>query len=674
MSRPRLLLTLVFLLALFLRLFRIGLDGFSNLYYAATVQSMLTSWYNFFYAAFDPAGFVSVDKPPLGFWIQALSVKIFGFHGWTLVLPQALAGVLSTLVLYYLVKRVFGSNAGLLAALILAITPISVATDRSNTPDGQLVFILLLAALAAVKAAESGKLRWLLVSAALVGIGFNVKMLEAYVVVPAFFFFLPPPHSLLKRLGQLTLAMLVMFTISFAWPLAVDLTPASARPYVGSTVTNHVIELVAVHNGARRLGPIAAWFGIREKEAPPAIAAEIDATQLTPQPVPAQPPNPTPVTDTPQSGPDGGSVEVGGTGPLRLFNPQMAGQVSWLLPVALLAMISGMARLSWKLPLGREILFYLLWAGWLIPTAFLYSYGGLIHRYYLNMLAPPIAALSAVGIITWMDDFNARRRSAWLMPLAMVLTIFVTVIFLGYYPRYYFDSFLMLIVVPSAAGLAFWIFGFFKGQRAGWYLALAIAAATTVILFLLGFFPKVNPLILPALALGMLVILFFISRLHLRSEFVLIPILFSLLLVPFVWSTTPMWGGGDVVLPYANPELVYWGGERDNLTKYEAIAAFLQAQQLHETFITAADNAVVAAPLELLTRQPVMAMGGFTGADPILTDEQLADEIRNGNVRFFLVTHEHPITSERTQWLADHCQHSSLSITPKGLDLFDCRP
>ena len=167
----------IFLLALGLRLFRLEQDGFSNLYYAATVQSILTSWHNFFFVSFDPAGFVSVDKPPLGFWIQALSVSIFGFHGWALILPQALAGALSTLMLYHLVKRVFGVNAGILAALILAITPISVATDRSNTPDGQLTFVLLLAALAAIKAAESGKLRWLVACAALVGIGFNVKML-----------------------------------------------------------------------------------------------------------------------------------------------------------------------------------------------------------------------------------------------------------------------------------------------------------------------------------------------------------------------------------------------------------------------------------------------------------------------------------------------------------------
>src|SRR5512139_669352 len=135
----RLLLAIIFLLALFLRFYRVELDGFGNLYYAATVQSMMADWHNFTFASFDLAGFLSVDKPPLGFWIQALSARIFGFHGWALILPQALAGSLATLVIYRLVRRVFGRNAGLLAALILAVTPVSVATHRSNTPDGLLL-------------------------------------------------------------------------------------------------------------------------------------------------------------------------------------------------------------------------------------------------------------------------------------------------------------------------------------------------------------------------------------------------------------------------------------------------------------------------------------------------------------------------------------------------------
>jgi 4-amino-4-deoxy-L-arabinose transferase-like glycosyltransferase len=607
-TRPQILLASIFLLAIFLRLFRLGLDGFSNLYYAATVQSVLTSPHNFFFVSFDPVGFVSVDKPPLGFWVQALSVSIFGFHGWALVLPQALAGALSTLVLYYLVKRVFGVNAGLLAALILAITPISVATARSNTPDSQLTLVLLLAALAAVKAAESGKLRWLVASAALVGVGFNVKMLQAYLVVPAFFFFLPPPHALLKRLGQLTLAMLVMFTVSFAWTMAVDLTPASERPYVGSTGTNHVIELIAVHNGVRRLGPIAAWFGIREKDS---------ASTSAPQVAPVQPTVPAPQPDSAKRWPDGGLAEVGEPGMLRLFNPQLAGQVSWLLPLALLALVSGMARANWKLPLERETLFYLLWAGWLIPAVFFFSYGGLIHRYYLDMLAPPVAALSAVGLVTWMNDFLAHKRAGWLLPIAILLTTLLTIFFLGYYPE------------------------------VGW---LFIPVGIFGILTLLSFFFRLSSKILATLTI------------------------ITILLIPFVWSTTPMWKGGDVILPYAGPDLIYWGGARDNLTNYESTAAFLQSQHKDETFLVATENAVTAAPLELLTKQPVMAMGGFTGGDPILTTDQLAQLVAARKVRFFLMEHHEPITYEKTKWMAQNCSLVKLDAPLENMDLYDCRP
>lgn len=610
-TRTHILLAGIFLLAIFLRLFRIGQDGFGNLYYAATVQSILTSGHNFFFASFDPAGFVSVDKPPLGFWIQALSVSIFGFRGWALILPQALAGALSTLVLYKIVQRTFGTRAGLLAALILAVTPVSVAADRNNTPDGLLVFIVLSAAWAALKAAESGKLRWLLASAALVGIGFNVKMLQAYLVVPALFFFLPPPHALLKRLAHLSLAMLVMFSLSFAWPLIVDSTPEEQRPYVGSTSTNREMELVAVHNGVRRLGQIVALFGIREKDSTPAAAP----------PAPAQTTPPPPAADSVKPWPDGGPAEVGEAGLLRLFNPQMAGQVSWLLPLSLLALVGGMARTSWKLPLGREALFYSLWAGWLIPAILFFSYGGLIHRYYLAMLAPPIAALSAVGLSAWSDDFLARKRTAWLLPLAVFLTFALTVFLLGYY------------------------------RETGWLLIpLGLLGLLSLLSFLL---PLSNPRF-PFTA---------------RAAIVLA----TLLLVPFYWSLTPALFGGDVILPHANPDLVHWGGQRDAISKYETVASFLKKQHNGETFLAGAENAVISAPLQLLTKQPMLAFGGFTGLDPILSVEELARLVAGGQVRFFLVENHATNDSDYALWVTGNCDLVPDASPPENLTLYDCR-
>jgi 4-amino-4-deoxy-L-arabinose transferase-like glycosyltransferase len=191
----------VMLVSLFMNFYQLGQNGFGNLYYAAGVRSMLDNWHNFFFVAYDPGGFVTLDKPPLGFWLQVISAKIFGFTAFSVYLPQALAGVLSVALLYHLVRRHFGEVAGLLAALALALSPISVVTNRNNTIDSTLALALLLGAWAVLKAAESGKLRWLLLSAVAVGIGFNIKMMEAYLVVPAYglLYLLAAPGSVWRR-------------------------------------------------------------------------------------------------------------------------------------------------------------------------------------------------------------------------------------------------------------------------------------------------------------------------------------------------------------------------------------------------------------------------------------------------------------------------------------------
>jgi len=186
----RVALATILALSAFLNLFRLTSNGYGNTYYAAAIKNMLTSWHNFFFATFD-AGFMSVDKPPLGLWIQEVSAKLFGFYGWSLLLPQALASLLSVALLYHLVRRAFGPPAGLLAALALALTPIVVATSRNNTMDMLVVLSTLLAAWAFIVAVETGRLRWLLVGAIVIGLGFNIKMLEACLVLPALYLLYP---------------------------------------------------------------------------------------------------------------------------------------------------------------------------------------------------------------------------------------------------------------------------------------------------------------------------------------------------------------------------------------------------------------------------------------------------------------------------------------------------
>src|SRR5436190_18549293 len=198
----RLALVGITLISVFMNFYELGKNGFGS-YYPAAVLSMMDNWHNFFFAAYDPGGFVSIDKPPVGFWLEVASAKLFGFNSVSILLPQALAGVLSVLLLYYLVRRHFGRVAGLLAALALAVSPISVVTNRNITIDSTLVLVMLLGAWTVMRAAETGKWRWLLLTAVLVGLGFNIKMLEAYLVVPvyALLYLLAAPRSLKMRIG-----------------------------------------------------------------------------------------------------------------------------------------------------------------------------------------------------------------------------------------------------------------------------------------------------------------------------------------------------------------------------------------------------------------------------------------------------------------------------------------
>src|SRR5438067_1035651 len=261
-ARYRVALGGILLISIVMNFYELGKNGFGS-YYPAAVRSMLDNWHNFFFVAYDPGGFVSIDKPPVGFWLEAASAKIFGFNAVSILLPQALAGVLSVWLLYSLVRRHFGVIAGLLAALALALSPISILTNRNVTIDSTLTLVLLLGAWTVLKAAETGRLRWLLLTALIVGIGFNIKTLEAYLVVPAYglLYLLAAPHRLRKRIGHLALAGVLLLAVSLSWVVAVDLTPASQRPYVGSTQDNSELSLALGYNGIQRLLGSFGGFG-----------------------------------------------------------------------------------------------------------------------------------------------------------------------------------------------------------------------------------------------------------------------------------------------------------------------------------------------------------------------------------------------------------------------------
>ena len=181
---PRPELRALIVLAAVLNLWALSRNGWANDYYSAAVRSMSSSWHNFLFASLDPSGVMTVDKPPLALWVQALSVRVFGYHPLSMLVPQALMGVASVALVYDLVRRRFGRLGGFVAGLALALTPITVAISRHNNPDALLVLCCVAALWFAVRALEDGRTRWLVLAGVCVGLGFETKMLVALVVVP----------------------------------------------------------------------------------------------------------------------------------------------------------------------------------------------------------------------------------------------------------------------------------------------------------------------------------------------------------------------------------------------------------------------------------------------------------------------------------------------------------
>jgi 4-amino-4-deoxy-L-arabinose transferase-like glycosyltransferase len=328
-------LTVIILLAAFLRFYHLGASGVGNEYYAAAVKSMLLSWHNFFFVAYEPGGSISVDKPPLGLWLESASAALFGLNGFALAFPNALSGVLSIPLLYTMVRKQFGTMAGLTSALVLAITPITIAAERNNTMDGMLVFALLLAAWSVWKSVVIGKFRYLLLGAFIVGLGFNIKMLQACMILPALYalYFFGAKLGWGKRVAHLAIATALLALVSLSWAVIVDSVPASSRPFIGSSTDNTVTELIIGHNGIRRL----------------MSSSSLQNSGL--------------INGNTQSNL---SREVGDAGISRLFREPLAAQVSWLLPLALMGCVLTLVIPGKSFPLTGKHLALILWAGWLL--------------------------------------------------------------------------------------------------------------------------------------------------------------------------------------------------------------------------------------------------------------------------------------------------------------------
>ncbi|HUE06147.1 MAG TPA: glycosyltransferase family 39 protein, partial [Acidimicrobiales bacterium] len=234
-----------------------GMNGdMLETFYGGAVRSMSQNWHNFFFGAFDPWGTVSIDKLPGAFWVQALSVRVFGFHVWAFVLPQVIEGTLTVLVLYRAVRRVAGAGAGLLAAVALAVTPVTILLNRGNISDSLLILLLVLAADAATNAFMSARLRPLVLAGVWVGLAFQAKMLQAWLVLPAIYIaylMAAPALSLARRYGHIAVSVAVALAVSLSWMTVVALVPAHDRPYVDGSCNNSVFSQVFLYNGADRL-------------------------------------------------------------------------------------------------------------------------------------------------------------------------------------------------------------------------------------------------------------------------------------------------------------------------------------------------------------------------------------------------------------------------------------
>ncbi len=352
-------------------------SGWANSYYAAAVQAGSQSWAAWLFGALDAGGAITVDKPPAALWLMGLLARVFGFNAWSMLVPQALCGVGAVALLHATVRRWHVAGAGLVAGAALALTPAAALMFRFDNPDALLTLLLVAGGYCVVRAIDAASpqltaagrgttghaARWMVACGAVIGLAFLTKMLQAFLVVPAFAlaYLVAAPTGLGRRVRHL-LAAGVALVVSGGWLIAlVQLWPAQSRPYIGGSTDNSLLDLVIGYNGLERL------------------------------------------SGSTQGGPGGGTGTSGGafggaTGVFRLFGSEMGVEVSWLLPAAVLALICGSVATARAPRTDRTRASLLLWGGWLLVTAGVFSFmGGVVHPYYTVALAPAVAACVAVG-------------------------------------------------------------------------------------------------------------------------------------------------------------------------------------------------------------------------------------------------------------------------------------
>jgi 4-amino-4-deoxy-L-arabinose transferase-like glycosyltransferase len=542
-ERPALLALLLGTAVLYL--WDLGASGTANDFYASAVQAGTQSWKAMLFGSLDAGNAITVDKPAFFLWPMELAGRAFGFSSWSMLVPQALEGVAAVAVLCAAVRRISGPVAGLLAGLALALTPVAVLMFRFNNPDAMLVLLLTSALYAGVRAVETASGRWLALAGLLVGLGFITKMGQALLVLPAMglTYLVAAPSGIGTRIRQLLVAGVAMVAGAGWWIALVELWPASSRPYIGGSTNNSVLELALGYNGLGRLLGNSNGGGMPD-------------------------------------GGMGGNTSFGGvTGWGRLLRGQMATEISWLLPAALLALALGLYLTARRPRTDRSRAGLLLFGGSLLVTAVTFSFmQGVIHPYYTIALAPLVAAVLAItGRLLW------EARASWTARAAAVALVETTVLWDVHLLGAWQPAVKALVVLASVVAVVGLLFGGTLRKA----VAVTLVAATVA-----GLGGSAAYAVSTA------------SHAHTGS------------------------------LPSSGPVTAQGGGRGQLTATSSELTALLKATSTRWAAATSGSGS--AAPLQLASGRPVMAVGGFNGGDDAPTLAQFQTWVAHGQVSYWV--------------------------------------
>ena len=632
-------------IAALLYLWDLGASGWANAFYSAAVQAGSTSWKAFFFGSFDASNFITVDKSPAALWVMDLSARVFGVNAWSILVPQALEGVATVGFTYLTVRRWFSPAAALIAGATVALTPVAALMFRFDNPDALLVLLLTVATYATVRAIEAGKTKWLVLAATLVGVAFLTKMLQAFLVVPAFglVYLIAAPVSLRRRITQFGIAAATMIVASGWWVAIVQLTPAADRPYIGGSQNNSILNLIFGYNGLGRL------------------------------------------TGN-ESGSVGGTGTTGSmwgpTGLDRLFNTSFGGQISWLLPAALIMLGAGLGFTLTRSRTDRTRAAFLLWGGSLAVTALVFSLAaGIIHPYYTVALAPSIGALVGMGsVLLWRQRSQPWARA--MLAIAAGTTSIWSAFLLERSPG--FAPGLGAAVATLGIGAAIAILGIPLLYRAlvAVVVAVALGAAfagpaaytiDTVLTTHSGAIPSAGPAVtVAATGIGPGGVPGGFGGRGGRGFAGGFPGGF-----PGGgpggggFSNRGGFGGRGFGVP-GGTRGAPGGGILNATTPGSALVTLLETNASRYTWVAATIDANSAAGYQLASDDPIMAIGGFNGTDPAPSLSQFEQDVAQGRIHYFLGSGVGPGSGSGTsaqiaQWVAQHF----TATTVDGVTVYD---